>query len=95
MELRMSTQSRRELFDSIRPQYQKANRKEKQTLLTGLLTATGLSRKHAIAILNKVPSAPAIRQREKKYDDAVAEALRTVWRAANKICSKRLIDQRQ
>jgi hypothetical protein len=91
MELMMSTQSRRELFDSIRPQCQKANRKEKQTLLTGLLTATGLSRKHAIAILNKVPSAPAIRQREKKYDDAVAEALRTVWLAANKICSKRLI----
>jgi hypothetical protein len=87
----MSTQSRRELFDSIRPQYKKANRKDKQTLLTGLLTATGLSRKHAIAILNKTASAPAIRQREKKYDDAVAEALRIVWRAANKICSKRLI----
>lgn len=87
----MSTESRRELFDSIRPQYQKANRKDKQTLITGLLTATGLSRKHAIAILNRAPSAPAIRQREKKYDDAVAEALRIVWLAANKICSKRLI----
>ncbi len=87
----MSTQARRELFDSIRPQYQKANRKGKQALLTGLLTATGLSRKHAIAILNRAPSAPASRQREKKYDDAVAEALRIVWLAANKICSKRLI----
>jgi hypothetical protein len=56
MGLRMSTQSRRELFDSIRPQYQKASRKEKQSLLTGLLAATGLSRKHAIGILNKAPA---------------------------------------
>jgi hypothetical protein len=87
----MSTQSRRELFDSIRPKYQRASRKEKQTLLTGLLTATGLSRKHAIAVLNKAPSTPTIRQREKKYDEAVANALRTVWLAANRICSKRLI----
>ena len=87
----MSADARDELLRSIRPQYKDADRKNKQQLLNGFVAATGLSRKHAISLLTRKQSIPAKRTRTKKYDAEVAEVLHAVWKAANRICSKRLI----
>jgi hypothetical protein len=63
--------------------------------LDSLVAATAYGRKHAIAVLNAtgkrtVDHAGHKLCRAKRYDHEVQEALLVVWRAANRICSKRL-----
>lgn len=88
----MSLKARRELLLAIRPQYQKTRWGEKCRLLDGFLVATGYSRKHAVSLLNgKGAPANNERQRSRQYDDPVRQALLFVSKAANRICSKRLI----
>jgi hypothetical protein len=95
MRQKMSIESRQELLEALRPQYLKANRKEKKQLLNGFVTATGYNRKHAITLLKvaaeKIEKRRQKRQRKRVYDDKVWQALVQVWRAANRICSKRLV----
>lgn len=87
----MSEESRKELLLALRPQYLNAALGEKKRLLDGFVAATGYNRKHAINLLRKGTQTIRTRQRYKKYDDEVVEALIIVWKAANRICSKRLI----
>lgn len=89
----MSLQSRRELLQSLRPQYLNASLGERKRLLDGLVAATGYDRKYAITLLSKGISqrTPSKRQRRRKYDQAVVDALLIVWRAAYRVCSKRLV----
>lgn len=88
----MSAKSRNELLLSIRPQYLEAAWREKKELLDGFIAATGYSRKHAITLLSSgIRETPRTRRRNRKYDDEVREALVTVWKAANRVCSKRLV----
>lgn len=89
----MSAQSRRELLLALRPQYLNAPLGEKTKLLDGLIRATGYDRKYAVTLLSKGigEQQQGTRNRQRKYDDAVVDALLIVWQAANRVCSKRLI----
>lgn len=89
----MSRTSKYELLDAIRPQYQKASRPEKAQILEQLVRVTGYHRKYAIQLLNHPPRPRARRplRRKAKYTPEVVVALEQVWRAANCICSKRLV----
>lgn len=93
MQNRLSLKSRKELVQRVRESYNQANWKEKTKILNGLIAATGYERKYAIAILNSVDKKPLCevkRQKQRKYDEDVQQALFTVWIAANQICGKRL-----
>jgi len=89
----MSRISRRELVDTVRPRYRKATRTEKTRILDELVANTGYDRKYAIHLLNHPPPARKRRKRRGKsrYTLPVKAALIVVWRAANCICSKRLV----
>ena len=91
---KMSLRARKEFIASIRLKYQGSHWKEKNKILDGLIAATGYQRKYAISLLStsntkSIEKAP--RQRTLKYNQAVQEALLTVWYAANRICAKRLV----
>lgn len=93
----MSLQSRRELLACVAPRYQRVCRKEKQAILDEFTAATGYHRKYAITRLTDFdPEArsqrkPSHRSRRREYTPAVQTALVTVWEAAHRICSKRLV----
>ena len=89
----MSLQARRELLLSLRPQYVNASPREKKKLLNGFVAATGYNRKHAVTLLSKGinKKGEGRRKRKRKYDQAVVDALLIVWKAAYRVCSKRLI----
>ena len=93
----MSLKSRRELLASIAPRYKEAFKKEKQAILDEFTAATGYHRKYAVTLLNcsdpkaRPPSEQRRRSREREYTPEVQEVLVTVWEAANRICSKRLV----
>lgn len=93
MRLKMSEKSRKEMLLAVRPQYQQAGLKEKKQILDGFVQASGYNRKHAVTLLNTriVEKDRRERNRTQKYDAEVQQALISVWKAANKICSKRLI----
>ena len=84
--------TRRELIDAVAARYGAAARNQKKEILDEFVKVTGFHRKHAIRALKKSPK-PEIaepRQRARIYDEAVQEALRIVWEAADRICGKRL-----
>lgn len=93
----MSLKARYELLSVTAPRYQIATKKEKQQILDEFIKVTGYHRKYAITLLRqwrvKDSSTPGKkkRKRSKKYDEAVQEALIIIWKAANCICSKRLV----
>jgi len=88
----MSVTTRQELLEALRPQYLEASKKSKKQLLDGFITATGYNRKHAIVLIKAIAKKIGEkRQRKKVYDNKVWEALVQVWRAGNRICSKRLV----
>ncbi len=88
----MSTHSRRELLLAILPQYAEASWNERKRLLDGFVAATGYNRKHAITLLGKeIVEVRAERKRRRKYDDELLASLIYIWKAANRVCSKRLI----
>ncbi|MBA3855379.1 MAG: transposase [Cyanobacteria bacterium PR.3.49] len=92
MRLKMTFKSRKELLQALRPMYAQVSWAEKQRVLDGFVAATGYNRKHAIVLLNREPAVstepPA---RTRKYDDEVSSALIEIWKASNRICSKRLV----
>ncbi|MBX9723025.1 MAG: hypothetical protein K2X81_16610 [Candidatus Obscuribacterales bacterium] len=88
----MTTRSRKELLAALRPLYAQVTWKEKQRVLDGFVAATGYNRKHATVLLNrKTEENGAAWVRSRKYDEDVEVALIQVWKASNRICSKRLI----
>ncbi len=88
----MTTKSRKVLLAALRPMYSQVSWTEKQQILDGFVAATGYNRKHAIVLLNGSSKAQeTAKSRARKYDREVSEALIAVWRASNRICSKRLI----
>lgn len=92
MRLKMTAKSRKELLEVLRPLYSKVSWKEKQSVLDSFVAATGYNRKHAIVLLNRVNKSQAEPwKRVRKYDPEVAEALIKIWKASNRICSKRLV----
>jgi len=89
----MSFKGKRELVDTVRPRYYKARRPDKKRILDELVANTGYNRKYAIHLLNHPSQACRRRKRrgKRRYTLPVKAALITVWRAANCICSKRLV----
>ena len=93
----MSLPARRELLASTAPRYAKASKKQKQTILDEFTAATGYHRKYAIGLLKHFDPKKTTRRRAprqskpRQYTADVQQALVTVWKAANRICSKRLV----
>ena len=90
----VSLQTRRELLQSMIPQYREASSSKKKSKLLDAFTATtGYNRKYAMWLLNhanEVQPRPQ-RPRPRRYGLDVQHALFLVWNAANRICAKRLI----
>lgn len=88
----MSQRSKRELLQTIRPRYLKANKAGKQSILDEFVAATGYHRKYAIRLLKHGPGPKRQRKkgRRKVYQGEVVQALIQVWEICGRICSKRL-----
>jgi len=91
---KMSLSTRKELIEHICDRYRRVSRPEKKVILNELMAVTGYKRKYAISLLNQIkitPKPKIKRVRNSKYGELVREALVTLWYAANRICSKRLV----
>lgn len=88
----MTRNSIKEYVEAIRERYQKAGKEEKGKILDEFTKTTGLHRKAAIRLLNRPRPAPARKRggRPRRYGALVVEALRVVWEASDRLCSKRL-----
>ena len=87
----MSEASVHEYADVIRPRYLKATKSEKGMMLADFCAITGYHRKAAIRLLRHKPDVWRKRKgRPRTYGVDVADALMTVWKAADCACSKRL-----
>jgi len=94
MRQKMSLKSRKELIDRVASRYRISTWKEKNKILDEFVSGSGYGRKHAITLLNHWTSSPVSkkpRMAAQRYDGPVRRALITIWKAANCICSKRLI----
>jgi hypothetical protein len=93
MRQKMSVNSRRELINRTISRYRFSTWKEKRKILDEFVSGVGYGRKYAVTLLNHGIHVPEPRKRmpPRRYDETVRRALITVWKAANCICSKRLI----
>jgi hypothetical protein len=90
----MSVTSRRELLAVVAPRYRLARGEERSRILAEFIASTGYHRKYALSLLNHPVtkgSSRKKRRRPRQYVFAVQQGLVTCWRAANGICSKRLV----
>jgi hypothetical protein len=85
--------AKRELLATIRDRYLASSKKDKSRILDELIAVTGHDRKHGIKLLGQSDDGgdkpPTVRGR-RVYDEAVREAVIVVWKAADRICGKRL-----
>jgi len=81
-----------EYMEALRPRYQTASKAVKGKMLDEFIQVTGLHRKAAIRILNRMSRLKVSKRRGRKckYGAEVAEALKGVWEASDRLCSKRL-----
>jgi hypothetical protein len=84
--------TKRELIEAVVARYRAAGRKQNKEIFDEFVRVTGFHRKHAIRVLREsvAQETPGRRQRARIYDEAVGEALRMVWEAADRICGNRL-----
>ena len=95
----MTRGSTGEYAQAVRGRYRRARRKEKAQFLDEFMRVTGYHRKAAIRLLGR-DSPPAgagsgvtscgPRGRPRRYGPEVASALKALWEAADRICSRRL-----
>ena len=73
----MTSKSKRELLQAIRPRYLQANKTEKAIILDEFCAATGYHRKYAIRLLKHGPPAKKLKKlgRTKIYQGEVVTAL--------------------
>ena len=88
----MTRRSIVEYAQALRSRYFGASREEKGKMLDEFTQVTGLHRKAAIRLLNRPSQSRADKRRgrPRKYGTGVAEVLRVVWEASDRLCSKRL-----
>jgi len=96
MRQKMSLSSRRELLNRVIGRYRGSTWKDKRRILDEFVSGTGYGRKYAVTLLNHGTYDASAKKAKKprparRYDEAVRLVLSTVWKAANRICSKRLI----
>lgn len=92
MSLLMTAPARRELVEALRQRYAAATREEKVRILSEFASVSGLHRKSAIRVLNAEAELTSVKRpgRPRLYDQAVQQALVTMWEAADRVCGKRL-----
>ena len=87
----MTRSSIREYANAIKVRYQKGTKKQKGQILDEFTKATGLHRKASIRLLNRrLVSKKKRSGRPVRYGIEVIQALRAVWEASDRLCSKRL-----
>ena len=89
----MSQRSKREMIESIRPRYLKANKAGKAQILDEFVATTGCHRKYAIRVLKHGPQPKGLHLRpgrSKVYQGEVVQVLEQIWEICGRICSKRL-----
>jgi len=92
MNMLMSAPARREIIEALRQRYAAATRDEKTRILSEFTAVSGLHRKSAIRVLNAEIdlTKQKRRGRPRLYDQAVQQALISLWEASDRICGKRL-----
>jgi len=80
-----------EYVEAIRQRYLSGSKKGKGKMLDEFTKVTGLHRKTAIRLLNRVshPGSNKRRGRPARYKDVI-QPLKVIWEAADRLCSKRL-----
>jgi len=88
----MTRTSIREYTEAVRWRYLRSSKTDKGKILDEFIKVTGYHRKAAIRLLQQTDKARSGRKRgrPRKYNAAVIEALRLVWEATDRLCSKRL-----
>ena len=88
----MTRRSVLEYAQVIRARYIRASKAHKGKILDEFVEITGLHRKAAIRLLNRTgwSGSGGHSGRPKVYGNDVAELLKTVWEASDRLCSKRL-----
>ena len=90
----MSQQSKNEYIEKMRMRYQSRGRQGKSRLLDELVEVCGMSRKHAIKLMNRPVGSTLGRQetrgRKATYAEADRKVIKTIWLAANQPCAKLL-----
>jgi hypothetical protein len=87
----ISGEARRELIRAVGERYRGGTREEKRRILDEFVAVTQWHRKHAIRVLNVEGCIDRQRRpRVRVYDDAVRQALLTLWEASDRVCAKRL-----
>ena len=81
-----------EYVEAIRERYRRASKEEKGKILDEFTQTTHLHRKAAIRLMNRISGSTGKggRGRPRRYGAAVADALKGIWEAADRLCSKRL-----
>ncbi len=81
-----------EYVKAVRGRYLRASKKEKGRILDEFTQVVGCHRKAAIRLLHRVSLQRQGRRRgrRRRYGDEVVNALRKVWEASDRLCSKRL-----
>ena len=88
----MTRASIKEYVDAICRRYKAGNKAEKGKILDEFTKVTGLHRKAAIRLLRHEPqdNTKKKRGRTRYYGNEVTDALRVIWEAGDRLCSKRL-----
>ncbi len=88
----MTRASVEEYMEALRERYSKADKKGKGRILGEAVQVTGYHRKAVIRLLGRKarPGRSRRRGRPKTYGPEVVEALRSLWEASDRLCSKRL-----
>ncbi|VAX17736.1 hypothetical protein MNBD_IGNAVI01-2991 [hydrothermal vent metagenome] len=90
----MSNESKQEYLATIRTRYLSSSKKEKEKILDEFCANCSYNRKYAIRLLNSKPTTKRKKKnvgRKKKYHkEEIIVFLKTLWKATNLICSKRL-----
>jgi hypothetical protein len=91
-EVKVTRRSIIEYAEELKKRYFRASKEEKGKMLDEFTQVTGLHRKAAIRLLNRVVESSGKRRsgRPRKYDSGVIDSLKTVWEASDRLCSKRL-----
>jgi hypothetical protein len=83
--------TRRELIAALWCRYTEGNREAKKKILDEFVQVSGYHRKHAIRLLgHESRHARESVTRGRRYGEATVQALTVLWKAADRICGKRL-----